>query len=145
MTKTPDKPARLKDSPSFSTFLRTAASYRVRPGMAAWILHRLTGLLLVIYLPLHVMGLRSLADPASFEKYVTLYRNPLFKLAEVVLLGVVAFHAFNGIRILLQDLYFRSDTQRVLFYVVLVLTLLVTALVGYPILYPYFIGPLLFQ
>ncbi|ACF47258.1 MAG: succinate dehydrogenase, cytochrome b556 subunit [Prosthecochloris sp.] len=143
--KIPDKPARLKASPSFRTFLMTALSYRVKPGMAAWVLHRLTGLLLVIYLPLHVMGLRSLSDPVRFEKYVTLYRNPLFKMAEVALLAVVAFHAFNGIRILLQDLYFRSDTQRPLFYAVVVLTVLVTAVVGYPILSPYIIALFIFQ
>ena len=111
--------------------------------MGAWLLHRLTGLFLVIYLVLHIMGLRSLADPASFEIYVTTYRNPLFKAAEVLLLGTVAFHAFNGVRIILQDMFFRSDRQKLLLYWVLVLTVAVTLIGGYPIIYPYFIAPLL--
>ncbi|ASQ91494.1 succinate dehydrogenase, cytochrome b556 subunit [Prosthecochloris sp. GSB1] len=127
----------LKDSPSFWNFLATVFSYRLWPGMAAWLLHRLTGLFLVLYLALHIMGLRSLADPASFEIYVTTYRNPLFKVAEVLLLGTVAFHAFNGTRIMLQDLFFRSEMHKPLFYAVVGLTAAVTLAGGFPILAPY--------
>jgi len=101
------------------------------------LLHRLTGLFLVLYLVLHIMGLRSLADPASFEIYVTTYRNPLFKVAEVLLLATVAFHAFNGTRIMLQDIFFRSALQKPLFYAVIVLTVVVTLAGGFPILAPY--------
>lgn len=111
--------------------------------MVAWLLHRLTGLALVLYLAVHIMGLRSLSEPAAFEAYITVYRSHLFKVAEVMLLGSVAFHAFNGVRILLQDLFFRSERQRVLFYAVLALTVTVTLAGGLPILFPYFIAPLL--
>lgn len=137
MENNAERSARLRERPSLRTFLRTLFSWQPLPGLVAWVLHRLTGLMLVVYLPIHVMGLRSLHDPVAFEKYVTLYRNPLFKVAEVVLLFVVAFHAFNGIRIVLQDLYFRSDRQKPLFYAVLLLTFFVTIVVGYPILAPY--------
>ena len=132
-----------RDNPSFRTFLSTASSYKVRAGMAAWLLHRLTGLALVFYLAIHIMGLRSLSDPAAFEIYITVYRSPLFKVAEVMLLGAVAFHAFNGLRILVQDMFFRSERQRTLFYIVLALTVIVTLAGGGPVIFPYFIAPLL--
>ena len=111
--------------------------------MVAWLLHRFTGLALVFYLAIHIMGLRSLSDPAAFEVYITLYRNSLFKIAEVMLLGAVAFHAFNGVRILVQDVFFRSERQQVLFYIVLVLTVIVTLAGGVPLIFPYLIAPLL--
>jgi len=130
-------------TPSFRTFLSTVFSYRVRPGMAAWILHRVTGLSLVLYLVIHIKGLHSLDNHLAFETYITGYRNPLFKFAEVMLLGAVAFHAFNGLRIFLQDMYFRSERQKPLFYAVLALTIIVTIIGGLPIIFPYFITPLL--
>jgi succinate dehydrogenase / fumarate reductase cytochrome b subunit len=131
-----------RNRPSFRTFLFTASSYRKLAGMLAWLLHRFTGLALVAYLVLHIMGLRSLADPAAFEVYVTTYRNPLFKIAEAILLGSVAFHAFNGVRIMIQDAFYRSERQRQLFYGVLVLTFVVTLVGGLSIIFPYFIAPM---
>ncbi|WP_242452764.1 succinate dehydrogenase, cytochrome b556 subunit [Prosthecochloris ethylica] len=144
MQNSSDKPAGLHDKPSLRTVFGVLRSYRMRSGMGAWVLHRLTGLMLVLYLPLHVAGLRSLQDPAAFEQYVTLYRSPLFKIAEAVLVGVVAFHALNGLRIMLQDFFFRSDRHKMLFGVVMVLTVLVTLVAGYQILSPY-VAAFLFQ
>ncbi|ANT65995.1 succinate dehydrogenase, cytochrome b556 subunit [Prosthecochloris sp. CIB 2401] len=131
------------DIPSLKNFIATVVSMTPKPGMVAWLLHRLTGLFLVLYLVLHTLGLRSMGDPVAFEKYVTMYRQPLFKFAEFLLLGVVAYHAFNGIRIILQDMFFRSGTERPLFYLVLLLTVMITVVGGYHIIYPYFIAPLL--
>lgn len=111
--------------------------------MGAWLLHRLSGLFLVLYLVFHINGLRALSDPSEFEVYVTVFRSPLFKIAEFMLLIVAAFHAFNGMRILIQDMGFRSDRQRVLFYGVLALTIIVMLAGGVPIIFPYFIAPLL--
>ncbi len=111
--------------------------------MAAWLLHRLTGLALVAYLVMHISGLRALGDPLAFEAYITSYRTLHYKIGEVVLLGAVAFHAFNGVRIVIQDMFFRSERQRFLFYAVLALTVLVTVAGGLPVLFPYLIAPLL--
>lgn len=132
-----------RDNPSFRTFLSMISSYRIRAGMAAWLLHRLTGLSLVLYLVVHIMGLRSLGDPAAFELYITTFRNPLFKIAEIMLLGAIAFHAFNGVRILIQDIFFRSERQRILFYAVFALSSIVTLAGGLLIIFPYFIAPFL--
>ncbi len=130
-------------APSFRTFLSTVFSYRKKAGMAAWMLHRLTGLALVLYLVMHIIGLRSLTDPVLFEAYVSTFRSPLFKIAEVLLLGSIAYHAFNGLRIAIQDAFYRSENQRRLFYGVLAFTAAVVIAGGLVLLYPYFIMPLL--
>lgn len=128
---------------SFRTFLSTASTYRPRAGMVAWLLHRLTGLFLLLFLVAHIIGLMSLNDPAAFEIYVTTFRSPLLKIAEVMLLGSIALHAFNGLRIMIQDLFYRSETQRFLFYLALFLTTIVTLAGGTALIFPYFISPLL--
>lgn len=138
-----ERPGLPGKNPSLRTFLFTAFSYRKRAGMTAWLLHRLTGLSLVLYLVAHILGLRSLADPAAFETYITTFRSPLFKTAEVMLLGSVAFHAFNGLRIMIQDMFYRSENQRRLFYGMLFFSVLVTLSGGLVIVFPYFIAPLL--
>jgi succinate dehydrogenase / fumarate reductase cytochrome b subunit len=128
--------------PSLRTFLQTAFSYRKRSGMWAWLLHRLTGIALVLYLVLHIKGLHSLPDPVAFEAYISTFRSPLFKIAEVMLLGSVAFHAFNGLRIMVQDMFYRSENQRRLYHGVIMLTAAVTLAGGLSLLFPYFIAPL---
>ncbi|MEM8559633.1 MAG: succinate dehydrogenase, cytochrome b556 subunit, partial [Bacteroidota bacterium] len=41
--------------------------YRVRTGMFAWMLHRLTGLALVGYLVVHVWGLRAITNAEAYN------------------------------------------------------------------------------
>ena len=143
MRENSERPGQQGKRPSLRTFVFSALSYRKRAGMSAWLLHRFTGTALVLYLVAHIMGLRSLADPAAFEVYITTFRSPLFKIAEVMLLGSVAFHAFNGLRIMIQDMFYRSENQRRLFYGVFLLSVLVTLAGGLTLVFPYFIAPFL--
>lgn len=143
MQENSERPGPPGKRPSLRTFLLTAFSYRKHSGMWAWLLHRLTGMALVLYLVAHIMGLRSLNDPAAFEAYITTFRSPLFKIAEVMLLGSVAFHAFNGLRIMIQDMFYRSENQQRLFHGVLFFTFAVTLAGGIALVFPYFIAPLL--
>ena len=77
--------------------------YRVKTGMAAWLLHRITGLGLVVYLVLHINVTSSLNDPAYFNQVMGFLGSPLFRFLEVGLLGCVIYHAINGIRIVWVD------------------------------------------
>ena len=44
--------------------------YRIRTGMFAWMMHRLTGVGLVVYLIIHIWGLKSLSDPETFNALI---------------------------------------------------------------------------
>jgi len=75
-------------------------------GMWAWILHRITGLGLVFYILLHtiLMGVSLLSGREGFDATLSLLMgNPVFELLDILLLGAVLYHGFNGIRILLFD------------------------------------------
>ncbi|MBI3210262.1 MAG: succinate dehydrogenase, cytochrome b556 subunit [Candidatus Solibacter usitatus] len=77
----------------------------VYTGKLAQILQRITGVLLLIYLLLHVHTIRELREgPAAFNAALATFRNPFFKLLEIALLGTVILHALNGVRITLIDL-----------------------------------------
>jgi succinate dehydrogenase / fumarate reductase cytochrome b subunit len=86
-------------------------------GMTAQVLQRVTGLLLLVYLFLHVRTIHELSKgPAAFNAALATFRHPLFKLLEIALLGTVILHALNGIRITLIDLGVGHEKQRRLFW-----------------------------
>jgi len=75
-------------------------------GMWAWLLHRVTGLGLVFYILLHtiLMGISLLSGKESFDATLSVLMNhPFFEFLDIILLGTVIYHGFNGIRILLFD------------------------------------------
>jgi succinate dehydrogenase/fumarate reductase cytochrome b subunit len=75
------------------------------PGMWAWLLQRVSAILILLFLTLH---------------FFLPYRRPL----QFLLLLVVAFHASLGIRVLLIDLGANVKTQKFLFIVFLFLAFL---------------------
>jgi succinate dehydrogenase / fumarate reductase cytochrome b subunit len=74
-------------------------------GQTAHVLQRVTGVLLLIYLFLHVRTIHELSrGPAAFDAALATFRHPMFKLLEIALFGTVILHALNGVRITLLDL-----------------------------------------
>jgi succinate dehydrogenase / fumarate reductase, cytochrome b subunit len=93
------------------TLLSSRLSHRSQmwdaTGMWAWILHRITGLGLVFYILLHtiLMGASLLSGKEDFDATLSvLMGNPVFEVLDIMLLGAVLYHGFNGIRILLFDM-----------------------------------------
>ena len=84
-------------------YYRPPAKYRWHAGFVAWLLHRITGLLLILYLFIHEWVIASLQSPASFNSTMAFLATPLFKLSEIALWAVVAYHAVNGIRVILVN------------------------------------------
>lgn len=83
--------------------------YRGGPGMASWALHRLTGLGVVLFLFLHILDtMLVLLGPQAYETFVSIYRLPVMRVLEVVLAAAVLYHAGNGVRITLYDLWPRA-------------------------------------
>lgn len=87
-------------------------------GQLAQSLQRITGLLLLFYLFVHVRTVHALSQgPAAFDRAVGEFNNPFFKLLEIALLGAVVLHALNGIRVILLDYGVRQERQRRLFWI----------------------------
>lgn len=109
--------------------------YRIRTGMFAWLMHRLTGLGLVVYLIIHVWGLKALSDPETFNSLIAGYHSPLAKMGEFALLVAVTYHAMNGLRIVLIDFLGWSPKQKRLFVTLGVVTVVVILVGGWPSIY----------
>lgn len=86
-------------------------------GTLAWLIQRVTGILLLFYLFLHVHTVRKLSQgPQAFNEAMAFFQRPVFKFLEIALLGVVILHALNGIRITLVDLSVGQEKERQLFW-----------------------------
>jgi len=98
------------------------AKYRGQfSGMLAWLVQRITGLLLLVYLFLHVRTIHTLSEgPEAFDQAMGFFRRPFFKLLEIALLATVVLHALNGVRVSLIDLGIAHGRQRQLFWILVV-------------------------
>lgn len=99
--------------------------------MVAWTIQRVTGVLLLGYLFLHVHTISKLSQgPAAFDEAIATFHSPFFICLEIGLLGTVVLHALNGIRITLLDLGIGTRHQRPLFWIVTIGFGLVVFLAG---------------
>lgn len=95
--------------------------YRWFTGSFAWILHRVTGLALVLYLALHIYSVSFLAQGSeAFNAVMAAYNQPVFKIGEVLVWGAFLYHALNGLRVVWMDLGRGSLFHKKLFAGVLV-------------------------
>ena len=86
-------------------------------GTTAFYLQRVTGVLLLGYLLLHVHTVHMISGgPAAFDHAMETFKNPLFRVLEIGLLGVVILHALNGIRIVAIDFGVATRRQKKLFW-----------------------------
>jgi succinate dehydrogenase subunit D len=77
----------------------------IRRGFLAAMLHRLSGIALAIFLPLHFLALgTSLNGADALESFLALTRNPLVRLAEWGLVTALALHLALGLRLLAIEL-----------------------------------------
>ena len=114
--------------------------YRGGEGQWAWLLHRLTGLGVLLFLVIHILDTSLVLFGAEiYDKVVRLYTHPLFRLGEVGLAAAVLYHALNGIRITAIDFYPELGArQRELFYGVVTLFVLLFLPAAYFMLAPLF-------
>ena len=90
------------------------ASHKQR-GFIAAMLHRLSGIALAIFLPLHFLALGTALNGANaLDSFLTLTRNPLVEAAEFGLVAALALHMTLGLRVLaIEFLDFREKTAAI--------------------------------
>ncbi|MBZ5564366.1 MAG: succinate dehydrogenase, cytochrome b556 subunit [Acidobacteriia bacterium] len=90
----------------FKVRYRDYLTYRGGPGHWSWILHRVTGIGVFLFLLIHIVDISLIGwGPNIFNKLLFLYRYPAFRFGEVALVGAVVYHAINGIRICIIDFW----------------------------------------
>lgn len=72
-----------------------------------YLLHRLSGLGLILYLLLHVIETgQRLNGAAAWTGLMALFTSPFFKLLEYGLFAAFIYHALNGVRLIITELGF---------------------------------------
>ncbi|PMR68248.1 succinate dehydrogenase, cytochrome b556 subunit [Halomonas heilongjiangensis] len=78
-----------------------ALKARSHPSYVAFILHRVSGLLLAAFLPLHFLALsQALHGEAALDSFLSWADNPMVKIAEVGLVLMLALHLGCGLRVM---------------------------------------------
>jgi succinate dehydrogenase / fumarate reductase cytochrome b subunit len=94
---------------SLAKFTYASAHYRPREGMVAFVLHRISGLAVLLFLSIHIVDTSTVYFfPDFYEEFLAVYRSPVFMLLEIALVAGVVYHGLNGFRIALFDLVFPS-------------------------------------
>lgn len=101
--------------------------HRNHPLWFAFILHRLSGLALALFLPLHFWVLSlALTVPARLDAVLGWTEQPLVKAAEFGLVFLLAVHVFGGLRLLALEFLPWSSGQKTLAAGVVAASLLIS-------------------
>ena len=92
--------------------------YRGREGQWSWLAHRVTGVGIILFLFAHVVDTALVGwGPSAYNRVVSVYKNPPIRVLELVLVGMVIYHALNGVRIMVIDFWPKAnDWNRQLVY-----------------------------
>ncbi|MDP6351085.1 MAG: succinate dehydrogenase, cytochrome b556 subunit [Alphaproteobacteria bacterium] len=88
---------------------------RNHPSYWAFVVHRVSGLTLAVFLPVHlyVLGL-AIEGEAALDGFLAWAENPLVKVAEAGLVLLLAAHMAGGVRLLAVEFLPWRDWQKTL-------------------------------
>jgi len=88
-------------------------------GMWAWLLFRISGVILVFYLGAHIiitsMGQVG-ADGETYNNLMTAFDHPIAIILDLLLVAAVLYHALNGVRIILMDFGVGIQRHKIIFW-----------------------------
>src|SRR5215831_13427805 len=99
--------------------------YRGQSGHWSWLLHRVTGLGVLLFLLVHIVDITLVGfGPTVYNDSLAVFSTAPDRLMSLALIASVLYHAFNGVRIILIDFWPAGyKYQRAMFYGVLVLSI----------------------
>ena len=87
-------------------YLGLVTSYRGREGRWAFMFHRISGIGVWAFVVLHVhRHLPCRRDPHAYDDLLAFYASPVGRVMEILLGAALLYHALNGMRILIIDLW----------------------------------------
>lgn len=95
-------------------------AYRREPLWRAAMIHRVSGILLACFLPLHFLALGlAIEGEARLDGFLKWTQQPLVKLAEFGLVFLLAVHLLGGLRILvIENMPWRDGQKRLAMWVI---------------------------
>jgi fumarate reductase subunit D len=88
---------------------------RSHPGWWAFIVHRVSGVALALFLPMHFLALgAAIGGEAKLEGFLRWSEQPMVKLAEWILVMLLAAHLAGGLRLLALEFLPWREWQKTL-------------------------------
>ncbi len=114
--------------------------YKGQSGMWSWLLHRVAGLGILLFLLVHVVDISLLGfGPRVYNEGIGLFNVGIVRIISLGLIAGVLYHAFNGVRIMLIDFWPKGVLyQRAMFAIVMVLTIVCFLPMAYFVIAPIF-------
>ena len=115
-------------SSSLKTTVKGYVGYRGREGQWSFLLHRITGLGVLLFLAIHIVDTSFVYFiPHLYEEVIAIYRSTLFGIGEIGLVFSLFFHGINGLRIAYLDLFkptqWTAESERKSAIIALIVTL----------------------
>lgn len=86
--------------------IASLVTYRGGLGQLSFLLHRLTGLGILLFLVIHVVDTSTVFFfPALYSDAIAIFRSVPFMIGEIFLVFSVIYHGVNGARIAIFDLF----------------------------------------
>ena len=102
---------------------------RAHPLWLAYIVHRLSGLALALFLPLHFWVLAmATTNPEKLDGFLRLTESSIVKLAEFGLVFLLAVHMFGGLRLMAMEWLPWSAPQKTLAAISVAVSFLIATL-----------------
>ncbi len=100
-------------------------------GMWAWILFRISGLVLAAYLFVHIWVISQgrVNGPSSLNSLFSTFDKPFLVFLDSMLVAAVLYHALNGVRVLFMDFGLGIQRHKAVFWVCMLVA--AVALVGF--------------
>ena len=101
--------------------------------MWAWILFRISGVVLALYLFTHlwVISQGRIGGPEAINRLFEFFDKPLLVALDLLLVAAVLYHALNGVRIVLMDLGVGLQHHKAVFWVCMLLAAVALAAFAY--------------
>ncbi len=117
-------------------------TYRGQEGMYAWILHRISGIAILVFLMAHIVDTSLVAfGPDVYNAVMAIYHNPVARMGEALLIAGVVYHALNGLRVILIDFWDQAmRVQKQLWWGAFALSVALSLPAAYIVLKPVFFG-----
>ena len=102
--------------------------------------HRLTGIILVLYLIMHLSYLTSLTFGREvYEAFIATTVTPTFLVFDILLVLVGVYHGVNGLRLILHEFGLAYDARRPILYLSYVIAFILWVYASYK-LYVFVMG-----
>ncbi len=114
--------------------------YKGQSGMWSWLLHRVAGLGILLFLLVHIVDISLLGfGPKIYNEGIALFGLTIVRIVSLALIAGVLYHSFNGVRIMLIDFWPRGARyQGAMFAAVMVLTIVCFLPMAYFVIAPAF-------